>query len=341
MQKQKYLMELVDSCPKTEQTQGKVKGVEVIDDLRDLGFLKATEKQFQANAEVSKRQRIYELEYTVITSKAIQKFLERKAKLYDKEHKPKKDKKKVGVMSEGLSEAAIGLVAHMARGSFGDLSEITTAITESPEDHFTLENLERLRKEINTGSMIEDARRSDALQMQANAALARRGVPIERFEHGIFVRNQLTVLSELGRGLETPVFSSPGGPPEGTIFLNPDTGERSQRVNGAWAVIPDGTLPTEMGQFCIKTCDYHSYENGTIGKFEWTEVPVEEYKGLPPEHVIETFKKHKEREVFDYFTIASVKGIRDPLILGRLKGDDENRWFIAQYGDDVCLDDLI
>jgi hypothetical protein len=90
-----------------------------------------------------------------------------------------------------------------------------------------------------------------------------------------------------------------------------------------------------------KTCDYDKYDPETIGRFEWKEERVEDYEGLPPAPVIETFKEHKARKVFDYFTIASVNSVPDPLLLGRIDGDDDNRWFIAQWGADVCLDDLI
>ena len=89
-----------------------------------------------------------------------------------------------------------------------------------------------------------------------------------------------------------------------------------------------------------QTIDYNSSNPDTIGKFCWTETPVENYEGLPPDNVLETFKKHKERKIFDYYTVAEVEHVHDPLLLGRLHNND-NCYFIAQWGDDVKLDDVI
>jgi len=88
------------------------------------------------------------------------------------------------------------------------------------------------------------------------------------------------------------------------------------------------------------TVDHMSADKDSIGVFEWVEVPVKNYKGLPPKEVLLKFKETKEKDLFQEFTIASIRGIRDPLLLGRLKGW-EPAYFIAQWGDDVCLDDVI
>lgn len=87
------------------------------------------------------------------------------------------------------------------------------------------------------------------------------------------------------------------------------------------------------------TNDASNYDG--IGQYQWTEVLVENYPRLPPRHVLDEFKEHKERNLFDYFTIASVNEIPDPILFGRIKEDKDRRWFIAQWGEDVCLDDLV
>lgn len=77
--------------------------------------------------------------------------------------------------------------------------------------------------------------------------------------------------------------------------------------------------------------------------FAWVEEKVEEYDGVPPSYVYEKLIKAKEAKVFDYFTVATIKRnikLPDPLLLGRIKGDD-NRYFIAQWDDDIHLDNLI
>jgi hypothetical protein len=73
---------------------------------------------------------------------------------------------------------------------------------------------------------------------------------------------------------------------------------------------------------------------------QWRESLVEDYKNIPPREVLETFKIHRDRKIFDYFSIASVEKIKDPLLLGRILGCPE-RFFIAQWGDDIQLDDIL
>lgn len=76
------------------------------------------------------------------------------------------------------------------------------------------------------------------------------------------------------------------------------------------------------------------------GRFVWTETPIETYKGIPPTDVLEKARLAIGHTCFDYMTVAEVNEVKDPLLLGRLKGDSR-RWFIAQWGEDVKLDDVI
>lgn len=75
-------------------------------------------------------------------------------------------------------------------------------------------------------------------------------------------------------------------------------------------------------------------------QYEWRECAIKDYSGIPPLEVLETLKVHKDREIFDEFTVASVTEVKDPIIFGRFNGV-KARFYIAQWGDDVCLDDLI
>jgi len=88
------------------------------------------------------------------------------------------------------------------------------------------------------------------------------------------------------------------------------------------------------------TCDYMSNDKGSIGQFVWEETPLHEVEQLPPRNVLKTLDIHKSRKIFDYFTIAKVKGLYDPILFGRLLNSSD-RYFIAQWGDDVNLDDVI
>lgn len=89
-----------------------------------------------------------------------------------------------------------------------------------------------------------------------------------------------------------------------------------------------------------QTVDFQSTDAGTVGRFEWLEVPVESYAGIPPMKVLEKFKDVKAKKVFDYFTVASVNAVKDPLLCGRIE-NSTSRYFIGQWGDDVSLDDVI
>ena len=79
-------------------------------------------------------------------------------------------------------------------------------------------------------------------------------------------------------------------------------------------------------------------EEGTIGQFVWTETPLDEYTGIPPEFVLKKIEEH--RVSFDTLVIAEVNSVKDPLLLGRINGCSD-RYFIAQWGEDVKLDDII
>jgi len=274
------LMELVDDCPISEASVLGAKGEEVISEYRKLGFTKATEETYQKNLDVSKRQRIYEFEYRVITTEAIRKFLQRKVKLYDKEHKPKPKKK------NSIYELA-EMAAEMARQEYLELAreELRRSVVIPEPSIGILENMRSAQEQLNIHRQqgIMEAQQRRQREAQIHQIIAYDPIP----------------------------FHAPWSNPSGTCSIYE------------------------------KTCDYNKLDPETIGRFEWNEERVEDYDGLPPVEVLETFKEHKARGAFDYFTIASVNSIPDPLLLGRIDGDDDNRWFIDNWGTDVCLDDLI
>ena len=77
-----------------------------------------------------------------------------------------------------------------------------------------------------------------------------------------------------------------------------------------------------------------------IRAFVWTEVPVKDYKAIPPAHALAALKNAMAKEIFDEFTIGAVTAMKDPFLLGRINGSDD-RYFLAQWGDDIALDDVI
>jgi len=93
-------------------------------------------------------------------------------------------------------------------------------------------------------------------------------------------------------------------------------------------------------RFFERTQDFHSVEDGKIGQYLWVETPVENYLSIPPKEVLNDMRVHKARNLFDYFTIASVEHIKDPLLLGRIEGTTD-RYFIVQWGADIHVEDVL
>ena len=91
---------------------------------------------------------------------------------------------------------------------------------------------------------------------------------------------------------------------------------------------------------CLRAQTCHYSGGGEIGQFVWKEMRIADYEGIPPKPVLSKLAEEKKKNLFDEFTIATVEGVKDPLLLGRFK-DNSDRFFLAQWGDDVCLDDVI
>lgn len=88
------------------------------------------------------------------------------------------------------------------------------------------------------------------------------------------------------------------------------------------------------------TCDYHNPSNKTIGKFVYIEIPISKYKDLPPAEILDELKVHQSRQAFDYFTIAKVSSVHDPILFGRVDNVSD-RFYCCQWGNDISLDDII
>lgn len=86
------------------------------------------------------------------------------------------------------------------------------------------------------------------------------------------------------------------------------------------------------------TCDY--IKGGGIGKFIWKETPVQDYTGIPPTHVLDALEKAKPD--FDEIYVAEVVNLPDPILIGKLKDQIEGYYIPdSQWGNDVCLDDIV
>lgn len=74
------------------------------------------------------------------------------------------------------------------------------------------------------------------------------------------------------------------------------------------------------------------------------EVPLENYDKYIPESCLDKLMIAKDSGLFDYFTVAYPRhqliNKSDPVIFGR-RDNSVNRFFIAQWDNDVTLDDLL
>ena len=77
----------------------------------------------------------------------------------------------------------------------------------------------------------------------------------------------------------------------------------------------------------------------------WLEVPIKEITEPIPTNCLYILKEWKSRNVFERFTVATVenensKKIPDPFLIGRINGDS-NRYFLAQWGGDINIDNVV
>ena len=70
---------------------------------------------------------------------------------------------------------------------------------------------------------------------------------------------------------------------------------------------------------------------------------AESYKSMPPANVLEAVKAAKATGIFDTFEVASIETVRvvvDPIVFGCIEGCTD-KFFIAQWGEDVKISDLL
>lgn len=68
--------------------------------------------------------------------------------------------------------------------------------------------------------------------------------------------------------------------------------------------------------------------------------PIECYAKVPPDDVLASLEVAQDRKCFDAFEVAYIKNVKDPLLFGRVNGTP-NRFFIAQWDNDVTIDQLL
>ena len=72
-------------------------------------------------------------------------------------------------------------------------------------------------------------------------------------------------------------------------------------------------------------------------------IPIGSYGEIPPAPALEALRAAKSLKCFDSFEVAkieSVKVVPDPILFGVITGCD-NKYFIAQWDDDVRIEDIL
>lgn len=101
--------------------------------------------------------------------------------------------------------------------------------------------------------------------------------------------------------------------------------------------------PEDVAEFNTKLMQKTGKNMQSIQEMEYKTLaflPIEQYTNVPPDDVLTSLEVAQERKCFDSYEVAYIKNVKDPLLFGRVHGTP-NRFFIAQWDNDVSIDDLI
>lgn len=71
--------------------------------------------------------------------------------------------------------------------------------------------------------------------------------------------------------------------------------------------------------------------------------PIAQYGEIPPAPVLEALRDAKSKKCFDNFEIATIESVTvvpDPILFGTITGDS-NKYYIAQWDEDVKIEDIL
>jgi hypothetical protein len=105
----------------------------------------------------------------------------------------------------------------------------------------------------------------------------------------------------------------------------------AQNYNQVSMTLPDGqVIVLEFGYKEQVKVNHrptqYIYRNG----YDWVETPIETYLYIPTAEVLSSLEKAQSRNIFDYFTVATIEKSKDPILLGRIEGS-EKRFFIGLW----------
>jgi len=101
--------------------------------------------------------------------------------------------------------------------------------------------------------------------------------------------------------------------------------------------------PEKVAQFNAELLKQTVKNSNSIANMEYQRlefVPIEHYHAVPPEDVLQKLEEAQGRKCFDSFEVAYIKNVKDPLLFGRIDGTP-NRFFVAQWDNDVSITDLL
>lgn len=106
----------------------------------------------------------------------------------------------------------------------------------------------------------------------------------------------------------------------------------------------NGTGKLPESSFTKQTCYRCNGTKSEGSSYDTLKIqPISSYPKIPPQDVLDAIKIAKERGCFDYYEVAEVKTIEvrpDPIIFGGVNGC-QDRFFIAQWDNDVKIDDIL
>lgn len=86
--------------------------------------------------------------------------------------------------------------------------------------------------------------------------------------------------------------------------------------------------------------DEFNKEMKQYGK-ELVVVKIKDYDKIPPDDVLADLMTAKEKKCFDSFHVAFIRKVKDPILFGKIDDFKNLYFYIAQWGDDVKIEDII
>lgn len=85
--------------------------------------------------------------------------------------------------------------------------------------------------------------------------------------------------------------------------------------------------------------DSHDWDGvGGYHRLDFVDASV--YEGTPPADVLDKAEEAAKLNCFDKTEVAFIAKVRDPILFGRVNGCSD-RFYIAQWDDDVSIDDIL